>query len=202
MWYSARRLPRKCSNGLACGSGDEPITTIARLGVLLCRSVLSAGRDDWPAVAVAFARQRRRIALLRLRHIAGLNNLQNLWCSVCCCSRNMSERERKREKEISLCFCFSETENWFRKPTGHPPVRAGEVRVDAWPFLRWDPDPEMGPSLAPTAMPMELGACTGYSARRYRQAKAPDYFGYLPFEPNAAHLFFQLVSRRYERGAI
>ena len=26
--------------------------------------------------------------------------------------------------------------------------------------------------------------------------------GYLPFEPNAAHLFFQLVSRRYERGSI
>jgi DNA replication protein DnaC len=27
-------------------------------------------------------------------------------------------------------------------------------------------------------------------------------WGYLPFEPNAAHLFFQLVSRRYERGAM
>src|SRR5262249_26067030 len=26
-----------------------------------------------------------------------------------------------------------------------------------------------------------------------------DELGYLPFEPNAAHLFFQLVSRRYER---
>jgi DNA replication protein DnaC len=26
--------------------------------------------------------------------------------------------------------------------------------------------------------------------------------GYLPFEANAAHLFFQLVSRRYERGSI
>lgn len=26
--------------------------------------------------------------------------------------------------------------------------------------------------------------------------------GYLPFEPDAAHLFFQLVSRRYERGAL
>ncbi len=26
--------------------------------------------------------------------------------------------------------------------------------------------------------------------------------GYLPFEPDAAHLFFQLVSRRYERGAM
>jgi DNA replication protein DnaC len=26
-----------------------------------------------------------------------------------------------------------------------------------------------------------------------------DELGYLPFEPNTAHLFFQLVSRRYER---
>lgn len=29
-----------------------------------------------------------------------------------------------------------------------------------------------------------------------------DELGYLPFDPNAAHLFFQLVSRRYERGSI
>jgi DNA replication protein DnaC len=29
-----------------------------------------------------------------------------------------------------------------------------------------------------------------------------DELGYLPFDPNAAHLFFQLVSRRYERGAV
>lgn len=29
-----------------------------------------------------------------------------------------------------------------------------------------------------------------------------DEIGYLPFEPNAAHLFFQLVSRRYERGSL
>ena len=29
-----------------------------------------------------------------------------------------------------------------------------------------------------------------------------DEIGYLPFEPNAAHLFFQLVSRRYERGSM
>jgi DNA replication protein DnaC len=27
-----------------------------------------------------------------------------------------------------------------------------------------------------------------------------DELGYLPFEANAAHLFFQLVSRRYERA--
>jgi hypothetical protein len=29
-----------------------------------------------------------------------------------------------------------------------------------------------------------------------------DELGYLPFEPEAAHLFFQLVSRRYERGSM
>ena len=29
-----------------------------------------------------------------------------------------------------------------------------------------------------------------------------DEFGYLPFEPAAAHLLFQLVSRRYDRGSI
>jgi DNA replication protein DnaC len=29
-----------------------------------------------------------------------------------------------------------------------------------------------------------------------------DELGYLPFEPNAAHLFFQLVSRRYETGSM
>jgi DNA replication protein DnaC len=29
-----------------------------------------------------------------------------------------------------------------------------------------------------------------------------DELGYLPFEPNAAHLFFQLVSHRHERGSL
>jgi DNA replication protein DnaC len=29
-----------------------------------------------------------------------------------------------------------------------------------------------------------------------------DELGYLPFETNAGHLFFQLISRRYERGSV
>ncbi|MFN5702019.1 MAG: ATP-binding protein [Betaproteobacteria bacterium] len=33
-------------------------------------------------------------------------------------------------------------------------------------------------------------------------AELSHHLGYLPFEANAAHLFFQLVSRRYERGSI
>ena len=40
--------------------------------------------------------------------------------------------------------------------------------------------------------------------RRYVQPTLVvlDELGYLPFEPNAAHLFFQLVARRYERGSV
>ena len=37
--------------------------------------------------------------------------------------------------------------------------------------------------------------------RRYR-VLILDEVGYLPFEPDAADLFFQLIARRYERGWI
>ena len=40
------------------------------------------------------------------------------------------------------------------------------------------------------------------SASGRNRAACGDELGYLPFETNAAHLFFQLVSRRYERGSV
>jgi hypothetical protein len=44
----------------------------------------------------------------------------------------------------------------------------------------------------------------GGKAHSLRQAEAADHrrARLSPFEPDAAHLFFQLVSRRYERGAL
>jgi DNA replication protein DnaC len=42
----------------------------------------------------------------------------------------------------------------------------------------------------------------GRLEERLAHLAKPNELGYLPFAPNAAHLFFQLVSRRYERGAI
>jgi hypothetical protein len=44
------------------------------------------------------------------------------------------------------------------------------------------------------------GAALGFYAKP--KLLIVDELGYLPFEPNAAHLFFQLVSRRYERGSM
>ena len=51
------------------------------------------------------------------------------------------------------------------------------------------------------------GHSEGRLEQRLAQLSKPklliiDEFGYLPFEPAAAHLLFQLVSRRYERGSI
>lgn len=51
------------------------------------------------------------------------------------------------------------------------------------------------------------GHSEGRLEQRLSQLSKPrllilDEFGYLPFEPAAAHLLFQLVSRRYERGSI
>ena len=51
------------------------------------------------------------------------------------------------------------------------------------------------------------GHTEGRLEQRLAQLSKPkllilDEFGYLPFEPAAAHLLFQLVSRRYKRGSV
>jgi len=62
-----------------------------------------------------------------------------------------------------------------------------------------------------TAMPLVASLAKAHGEKRLDEkllslAKAKllvvDELGYLPLEPDAAHLFFQLVSRRYETGAI
>jgi DNA replication protein DnaC len=62
-----------------------------------------------------------------------------------------------------------------------------------------------------TAATLAASLAKGHSERRLEERLASfakprllivDELGYLPLEPDAAHLFFQLVSRRYERGAM
>ena len=62
-----------------------------------------------------------------------------------------------------------------------------------------------------TAMALVAGLAKAYAEKRLDEklialSKAKllivDELGYLPLEPDAAHLFFQLVSRRYETGAM
>jgi len=62
-----------------------------------------------------------------------------------------------------------------------------------------------------TAMALVAGLAKAHSERRLEEKLLAlskpkllivDELGYLPLEPDAAHLFFQLVSRRYETGAM
>lgn len=62
-----------------------------------------------------------------------------------------------------------------------------------------------------TAMALVAGLAKAQSERRLEEKLSAlakpklliiDELGYLPLEPDAAHLFFQLVSRRYESGAL
>src|SRR5262249_27932447 len=62
-----------------------------------------------------------------------------------------------------------------------------------------------------TATTLAAGLAKAYGERRLDQKLLAlskpkllivDELGYLPLEPDAAHLFFQLVSRRYETGAM
>jgi DNA replication protein DnaC len=62
-----------------------------------------------------------------------------------------------------------------------------------------------------TAMALVAALAKGHAERRLEEKLSSlakpkllivDELGYLPLEPDAAHLFFQLVSRRYEKGAM
>lgn len=60
-----------------------------------------------------------------------------------------------------------------------------------------------------TATTLVAGLAKAHGERRLDEKllalskpKLVDELGYLPLEPDAAHLFFQLVSRRYETGAM
>jgi DNA replication protein DnaC len=62
-----------------------------------------------------------------------------------------------------------------------------------------------------TAVSLMAGLAKAHAQGRFEEKlaglnkpKLPivDELGYLPLEPDAAHLFFQLVRRRYERGAM
>jgi hypothetical protein len=69
-------------------------------------------------------------------------------------------------------------------------------------------DPIDTSRLAAAWRPRSAGSCrTGPGAGREpsgrsRSSPAIDEVGYIPFEPEAANLFFQLVSARYERASL
>ena len=82
--------------------------------------------------------------------------------------------------------------HWPSRSAAPPSARA--TRCCSSPPRRWSP------SLAKAHAEGRLEERLGFFAKP--KLLIVDELGYLPFETNAAHLFFQLVSRRYERGSL
>ena len=82
-----------------------------------------------------------------------------------------------------------------------PRDRAGDPRLPSRPPGRCSPPPPNGSTGSPT--PTTPAGCKPSCVRLGRYPLLViDEVGYIPFEPEAANLFFQLVSSRYERASL
>ena len=82
----------------------------------------------------------------------------------------------------------------------HLAVAIGREAIVAGYTVLFTPATTLVAPARPRRMPT-AGSRSGCAHHAKPKLLIIDELGYLPFEPNAAHLFFQLVSRRYERGA-
>ena len=84
-----------------------------------------------------------------------------------------------------------------------PPARQSVVRISEETGIHictlypW----RKGWRLEGDVLPASQKAPEGWSAAECKLLII-DELGYLPLEPDAAHLFFQLISRRYDRGSV
>ena len=94
-------------------------------------------------------------------------------------------------------WCFSDRQGRARRCS-----RSGWASAPARPGTGCcSPPPPNGSPGSPT--PTTPGGCTPSCARLGRYPLLViDEVGYIPFEPEAANLFFQLVSARYERASL
>ncbi len=111
----------------------------------------------------------------QIRDLGGLP-LGGAWRGHCCCWARPASARRI-----------------WRSPSAAPPFREGYS-------VLFTTAPALVAALARAHVDGRLEERLGFYAKP--KLLIIDELGYLPFDPNAAHLFFQLVSRRYERGSV
>lgn len=82
----------------------------------------------------------------------------------------------------------------------HLAIALGRAAIEAGYSVLFTTAPALVAALAKAHAEGRLDERLGFYAKP--KLLIIDELGYLPFETNAAHLFFQLVSRRYERGSL
>ena len=83
----------------------------------------------------------------------------------------------------------------------------GHTRMPSWPLILKDDPSVLFTSATALLAALSKAETDGQLSDRLMFYAKPklliiDELGYLPFERRSAHLFFQLVARRYERGSL